>query len=45
MKISKSRRTFAVSELGTVKRSTKGSLILFWPDGGDFPWDKDFPLF
>jgi len=45
MKTSKSGRAFTVAELGTVKRSTKGILLLFWRDGGEFPWDKEFPLF
>ena len=45
MKTRKSGRTFNVAELGTVKHSTKGILLLFWRDGGDFPWDKEFPLF
>jgi len=39
------QRSFRMVELGKVSRSTKGVFLLLVLDGGDFPFDREFPIF
>ena len=36
------RRTFKLIELGSVSRTTKGSVNVGLLDGGDPPWNKEW---
>jgi hypothetical protein len=39
------KRSFRMVELGKVTRSTKGVFLLLILDGGEFPFDRELPLF